>query len=568
LRKIISKIQKKNNNKVEKFEIEKILKKEDIYHNFDSYNIFNNFNFKQSHGNKKISNFYNRFAQNKKLSNIYIIDNSRNLSIYNKTQIISKNINNTLQNENTSQIENKTLTNITYNSYNKTITENVFINFTLSHNQIQEDLNDDILNSSMKIKKIELPILENYIDVSIPNNLNLTTLNLYISNFLENTKIYIKTPNVVEVAKKHFNCKDLDSVELEHHGGLGSAYSHWSKKILNTEFMIADSYGENFISNFTLALFEDSGWYKVDYSKSEDIFWGKNQGCKFLNEKCVTKKLDKNNFFLKNKKNNNNDFNNSNIINNSIRNLIPETNFKREFCLSNQEEICSISKIFRGFCGIKRFEKLSTPEEFRYFDDPNISGLSEFGDYCPYPVEWTDSKSYMPIGSCRNGLKLRGEYDEKICENCRCFESTLIIDKNYEEKKEKILGYMNLIEKEKNFTVKNLMRNFYEKSLNNLDSKMAICYDSKCRNENGRIYLYVTIGSLEIKCPRKGGVLSIDGYKGYITCPYADDICVGNLNPRKVYSNTSSYNLFENLIQNLLGIIYDFIGKLYVYKNK
>jgi hypothetical protein len=40
----------------------------------------------------------------------------------------------------------------------------------------------------------------------------------------------------------------------------------------------------NVLTNITLSVFEDSGWYKPNYSFAEDTLWGKNQGCNFL--KC------------------------------------------------------------------------------------------------------------------------------------------------------------------------------------------------------------------------------------------------------------------------------------------
>ena len=41
---------------------------------------------------------------------------------------------------------------------------------------------------------------------------------------------------------------------------------------------------ENVISVFTLALLKDTNFYaEVDLSKAQNIFWGKNKGCQFLN---------------------------------------------------------------------------------------------------------------------------------------------------------------------------------------------------------------------------------------------------------------------------------------------
>ena len=40
------------------------------------------------------------------------------------------------------------------------------------------------------------------------------------------------------------------------------------------------------ISEFTLALLEDSGWYKANYYTGGLMRFGKNKGCDFLNNKC------------------------------------------------------------------------------------------------------------------------------------------------------------------------------------------------------------------------------------------------------------------------------------------
>ncbi len=43
------------------------------------------------------------------------------------------------------------------------------------------------------------------------------------------------------------------------------------------------------MSNFTLNLLKDTGWYNVDFQKSEVFLWGKGLGCNFFNDKCDPK---------------------------------------------------------------------------------------------------------------------------------------------------------------------------------------------------------------------------------------------------------------------------------------
>ena len=51
-----------------------------------------------------------------------------------------------------------------------------------------------------------------------------------------------------------------------------------------------------FVSEFTLALMEDSGWYKVDYNYSEPYFWGHNEGCDWFTADCIDKTTQESNF--------------------------------------------------------------------------------------------------------------------------------------------------------------------------------------------------------------------------------------------------------------------------------
>jgi hypothetical protein len=40
------------------------------------------------------------------------------------------------------------------------------------------------------------------------------------------------------------------------------------------------------VSNMTLALLEDSGWYKANYSMADRLDWGHNQGTEFVTSPC------------------------------------------------------------------------------------------------------------------------------------------------------------------------------------------------------------------------------------------------------------------------------------------
>ena len=52
----------------------------------------------------------------------------------------------------------------------------------------------------------------------------------------------IKSPRVVEIARKYFNCPTLEGLELEEQGGAGSKISHWEQRILLGDYMGAVIY--------------------------------------------------------------------------------------------------------------------------------------------------------------------------------------------------------------------------------------------------------------------------------------------------------------------------------------
>nr|KAI8740481.1 leishmanolysin-like peptidase 2 [Biomphalaria glabrata] len=87
------------------------------------------------------------------------------------------------------------------------------------------------------------------------------------------------TDAVVREMRRHFNCTKQDF------GGpiepLSS--SHWDSQFLHSSIMTSKEQKpyQALIDPITLALFEDSGWYKVNYSQADKFIWGKDKGCSF-----------------------------------------------------------------------------------------------------------------------------------------------------------------------------------------------------------------------------------------------------------------------------------------------
>lgn len=89
----------------------------------------------------------------------------------------------------------------------------------------------------------------------------------------------IITPYAAAAAQKHYGCPGLDGPELEDGGGEGTAGSHWEQRTFMNEYMTGTSVEFPVVSDITLALFKDTGWYDISpsaYKKLAPLLWGKN----------------------------------------------------------------------------------------------------------------------------------------------------------------------------------------------------------------------------------------------------------------------------------------------------
>lgn len=285
----------------------------------------------------------------------------------------------------------------------------------------------------------------------------------------------VSTKKVVEVAKKHFNCPGITGVPLEYNvqGEKSAISGHWSRKAMNTDYMIGRSHGENLISEITLAFFEDSGWYVPNYSKANIFFWGKNEGCNFIHGNCVKKSLS-----------------NQNLTKITVR-----TNFPKEFCQYMNQPTCSIHHQFRGFCGIKVFNK-ELPFEHINFDNPRVGGYDTFVNRCPLVIEMKYNQKFYG-GNCKFGSNEGISNLEKICPECACFLSSL---------RKKPTEDIEEIDKIHSYPIEKYLK--------------ASCYEYKCINGN----IKVMIEGKEYQCPSKKKI-HIKGYYGRIYCPDKDIIC-------------------------------------------
>ena len=200
------------------------------------------------------------------------------------------------------------------------------------------------------------------------------------------------TSTVRDVAAQHFGCSSITGIELENQGGEGSIGSHWEARVMLGDYMISTDYPEIVISDISLALFKDSGWYDVNYYSGGLFRFGKGQGCDFLDSFCLSS---------------------------------GKSNFEWEFCDEKSQNICTSNNLNRGICYIQNYSS-PIPTSYRYFGRAYTGGW-EPTDYCPVAISYTSSSYYFQM-SCVNGEKL--DYPSSlgfsISNNSICMKSSLI----------------------------------------------------------------------------------------------------------------------------------------------
>ena len=138
-------------------------------------------------------------------------------------------------------------------------------------------------------------------------------------------------------------------------------------------------------SAFTLALLEDSGWYKANYQKAEPIIFGQGEGCEFIYKTC-------------------------------IHSVTKQARYA-EFCSTSGQDACSFNHYLRGQCGV--FEQDSSL--YDYFGN-STSGHDSFADECPTVIGYS-------TGDCRDVTQSPKAYlPETYGSASRCFAGTLISD--------------------------------------------------------------------------------------------------------------------------------------------
>lgn len=306
---------------------------------------------------------------------------------------------------------------------------------------------------------------------------------------------YIESKKVVETAKKYFNCSYITGVELDNKGIINGVSIHWEPRILLGDYMASFGieYEEQAISEITLSLMEDSGWYKANYYTGGLMRFGKNKGCDFVFEKCVNQETHKTSF---------------------LNEFFDEV-YRDRFTPS-----CTSGRQSRNYKAFYTFSS-SIPEDFQYFEEKTKGGSSSYADYCPIMDSLKkEMENDYYVGNCKNGADIYGYnaryihlinnkfyYGIKNSELPKEFGETLNYDNSF-----CVINSLVLKEKASNYKY-------------NYTAPRAMCHEMFCSERS----LTIKINNNYIICPRQGGKVEIEGYFGFLLCPDYNLICTGSI---------------------------------------
>ena len=301
-------------------------------------------------------------------------------------------------------------------------------------------------------------------------------------------KYYINSIKLLDTARKYFKCSSLKGVALEEYGGQGTVGSHWDARVLLGDYMNGVIYPEEqVISEFTLAVLEDLGYYEANYYTGGLLKYGKNKGCDFLNQRCII-----------------NGKINSQFSNEFFDNILNDDTFSDPGCSSGRQS--------RTYHYLLRYSE-EIAENYQYFTDPNIGGFSP-ADYCPVNMQDrnNETKTIYFVGHCSEIGS--GDYGSQI---------------SYTSGSQKIYYKNSQLESYTGETYSNnsfcALSSLVTKNAENheLLSKTVrgICYQMYCSDRS----LTIKIHNNYIVCPRAGGKISVNNYEGYLLCPDYNLIC-------------------------------------------
>ena len=282
-------------------------------------------------------------------------------------------------------------------------------------------------------------------------------------------RAYVVTPTVASAARAFFNCSALPGAELENQPtGAGQSCwgSHWDERVYQTAVMSPLSQDDNYLSALTLALYEDSGWYRANFSSRllGVPAWGFMAGCGFATGPCLVGGAD---------------------------GALPAP-VAHPFCNGDDSATdgtgllgCSADYRALAYCATSTWSS-DLDDRYQYFSaDAALGGYMQEADFCPFLVGYSN-------GDCTDasyGAATDAIYGNAFGDGAACMIADLI-DEHYFISTPFVHG----------------------------------CFAFECdATVAGR--LDVVVGAASATCDADGASVTFAGFDGAVTCPPYGILC-------------------------------------------
>ena len=352
------------------------------------------------------------------------------------------------------------------------------------------------------LKSLMLHHFIRLIGFSVPDQINQFNYIPYENDayYLSLDEVGYEFPNVINYARKYFNCSSIDRIELylekildENdevylYGGneIEMVDLYWPKRLFLGELLTKFDYPEErILSGFTLAFLDDLPYLKVTKNYTGGLMkFGKHKGCEFFFNDCG---------------------NSSN----------PLYTFANEFYLPNEtagsDPSCSSGRLSKTIYKLDPFENETDIFEYYLEGQQKMAGPKST-NYCP--IARYDYDANIPIYNYR-------------CSNVDSIEYDLQRDETFGNDSFCVLSSLSKVES----TDKNVK---------------ALCYKMICSSQS----LTIQIGDYYIVCPREGGKIEAKNLDGFLLCPDYNLICSSSVLCNDLFNcnKNQSYELEESFI--------------------
>jgi subtilisin family serine protease len=256
---------------------------------------------------------------------------------------------------------------------------------------------------------------------------------------------------------------------------------HLEARLFKGELMTPHSPEEvgTAVSIFTLAVLEDSGWYKANYSLSQPLPWGRQTGCRFVTDQCIS---DPAGYWP------------------GVPTNYSVTVSERHFCMDDGRVGCTVDRTSKAVCDVTT-HKDDVPKQFQYFlNAKKRGGRNGFADFCPVYEALPPNSG----GDCTDDTIAVGGSDflfgEKYGVDARCFVT---------------YGWM---------------RALGSLSPPQDSPRTARCFRHECTSSGVLLHFPEGAtnsgGAATVLCPKSGGAIDApSGFMGTIDCPEYDELC-------------------------------------------